>query len=148
MCLLGEAEQRMKRWEHQGENATGLAVQTPPLVPAAVSCLERAPWLPCFPVLSILQGGRSTCWVVPSLCQDAAQGPTFSFSVPCFPPYNCKGDSVFMVENWLLQQYSFLKTEFWHIFNITMETAVPSNSLIRDSSRTQVCVGVFYHPPN
>lgn len=30
MCLLGEAEQQMKRWEHQGENATGLAVQTPP----------------------------------------------------------------------------------------------------------------------
>ena len=30
MCLLGEAEQRLKRWEHQGENATALAVQTPP----------------------------------------------------------------------------------------------------------------------
>ena len=106
----------MKRWGRQGEDALGLQLRCPQEPPGAggrglPGGGHPAVWPPASPALSLLQGygspaGWSTRWA------RTLPRTLFQLLSPClYPsprhPYNCKVDSVSVVENWPLQQYSF-----------------------------------------
>ena len=100
----------MKRWGRQGGDALGLQLRCsrePPGAGGRGLPGGRLPavWPPASPALSLLQGdGSPAGW--------SARWALFRLLSPClYPsprhPYNCKVDSVSVVENWPLQQYSF-----------------------------------------
>ena len=115
LCVFWR-KQQMKRWGRQGEDALGLQLRCPREPPGAggrglPGGGHPAVWPPASPALSLLQGygspaGWSTRWA------RTLPRPLFQLLSPClYPspchPYNCKVDSVSVVENWPLQQYSF-----------------------------------------